>query len=140
MSTRSNANARIMPILAAFVAAAAFVHAGAATGQQLGEVICTVDAAFEGTIATMKEAPSAAQGVSQAKRYELTVKVDNPLKGVAANSIQRLDYALPAAARFLREGASGVFLLSRGKLVRVEPAEHAGIVKKLLNDPTHCRR
>jgi hypothetical protein len=140
MSTCSFATSRAATLLASSIVAVALLLPGAATGQHLGDVICTVDAAFDGTIVAMKEAPSAAQGAGPALRYELTVKVDNALKGVAANSTQRLDYPLPAPARHLREGMRGVFLLTRGKLVRIEPAEHAGIVKKLLNDPLHCRR
>jgi hypothetical protein len=118
----------------------AALHPGFTSAQHLGEVICSVDSAFAGTIVAMKDRSTDAATSDSQRLYELTVRVDQVIKATAANATLRLELSTRLPAQHLREGSTYVFLLSRGKLIRLEPSEHAGIVKKLLGDPAHCKR
>jgi hypothetical protein len=130
--------ARSVVTLACAVLAA--LHPGIASAQHLGEVICSVDSAFAGTILAMKDKSANAATTDSQRLYELTARVDQVIKATAANATLRLELSTRLPAQHLREGSTYVFLLSRGKLIRLEPSEHAGIVKKLLGDPSHCKR
>lgn len=116
-------------------------HPGIPSAQHLGDVICSVDSAFAGTIVAMKDRSADAAASGSQRLYELTVRVDRVIKAAAsANTTLRLELSTRLAAQHLSEGSKYVFLLSRGKLIRLEPSEHATIVKQLLGDPSHCRR
>lgn len=121
-------------------AALAASHPGIASAQHLGEVICSVDSAFAGTILAMKDRSANAATSDSQRLYELTARVDQVIKATAANATLKLELSTRLPAQYLREGSTYVFLLSRGKLIRLEPSDHAGIVKKLLGDPSHCQR
>jgi hypothetical protein len=116
------------------------MHPGSAPAQHLGETICSVDSAFAGTILAMKDRSADATGSGSQRRYELTARVDQVIKAATAGRTLTLELSTREPVRHIAEGSTYVFLLSRGKLIRLEPSEHATIVKQLLGDPSHCRR
>jgi len=118
----------------------AVLHPGIPSAQHLGDVICSVDSAFAGTIVAMTDRSADAAAAGSQRLYELTVRVDQVIKAATASRTLKLELSTRLAAQHLSEGSMYVFLLSRGKLLRLEPSEHATIVKKLLGDPSHCKR
>lgn len=132
------AAARLLVTLASATLAA--LHPGVPSAQHLGEVICSVDTAFAGTIVATKDRSADATASGSQRLYELIVRVDQVIKAAAANTTLKLELSTRLPAQHLSEGSMYVFLLSRGKLIRLEPSEHAAIVKKLLGDPLHCKR
>jgi len=106
-----------------------------AIGQHLGEVICKADAAFVGTIVSMKPLPASAGR----NAVEMTVTVEQRLKGAAGATTLDLTLEAERIPDHLRPDARRVFLLRAGKLFRIEPEEHIAITRKLLADKSLCK-